>query len=169
MNKYEIIYTDPPWPQKKAGLRQCRPKQGRELDYQTASVEEIFELHKPFLNAADEKHNVFVWTIDKFLPVAEEEMRKLGYELHARLVWDKTNGIAPAFTVRFSHEYLLWFYKRGKMLMPRKEVQICRRWLSLRLKQTLLSKRDMESQLSISQQLRAEYVYLTNDSFTKRD
>ena len=41
-------------------------------------------------------------------------MEKLGYKLHARIIWDKTNGIAPAFTIRYSHEYLLWFYK-GKM------------------------------------------------------
>lgn len=34
-----------------------------------------------------------------------------GYKLHARLIWDKMNGVAPAFTVRYSHEYLSWFYK----------------------------------------------------------
>ena len=38
-------------------------------------------------------------------------MKELGYELHARIIWDKMNGIAPAFTVRFSCKYLLWFYK----------------------------------------------------------
>lgn len=50
-------------------------------------------------------------------------MQELGYTLHARLIWDKENGIAPAFTLRFSHEYLLWFYKKGKILMP---IQECR-------------------------------------------
>lgn len=50
-------------------------------------------------------------------------MNDLGYSLHARFIWDKTNGIAPAFTVRFSHEYLLWFYKKGHMLMPSKETR----------------------------------------------
>lgn len=43
--------------------------------------------------------------------------------MHARFVWDKENGIAPAFTVRFSHEYLLWFYRKGKMLKPIKEMR----------------------------------------------
>ena len=45
-------------------------------------------------------------------------MKELGYELHARFIWDKENGIAPAFTVRFAHEYLLWFYKKGNIMMP---------------------------------------------------
>lgn len=64
-----------------------------------------------------------MWTIDKFLPQTEEFMKELGYELHARMIWDKENGIAPAFTVRFSHEYLLWFYKKGKMLKPSVETR----------------------------------------------
>lgn len=50
-------------------------------------------------------------------------MRELGYSLHARLIWDKENGIAPAFTVRYSHEYLLWFYKKGNMLKPCEELK----------------------------------------------
>ena len=57
MNKtkgYGIIYTDPPWQQRKGGLRKCRPVQGRELDYPTLELGEIFELHKPFFSAAAE-------------------------------------------------------------------------------------------------------------------
>jgi hypothetical protein len=42
---------------------------------------------------------------------------------HARMIWNNENGIAPAFTVRYSHEYLLWFYKKGHMLMPCKETR----------------------------------------------
>ena len=64
-----------------------------------------------------------MWTIDKYLPQTEQMMKELGYNLHARLIWDKENGIAPAFTVRFSHEYLLWFYKKGKILMPLKDMR----------------------------------------------
>lgn len=56
-----------------------------------------------------------MWTIDKYLFEAEQMGKELGYNLHTRIIWDKENGIAPAFTVRFSHEYLLWFYKTGKL------------------------------------------------------
>jgi len=121
LTKYGIIYSDPPWPQHKGNLRGCRPNQGRELDYQTMSLQEIKELHAEKFKLCAEKHNVFMWTIDKFLLDTESFMSELGYKLHARMIWDKGNGIAPAFTVRFSHEYLLWFYKPGQMLLPNKE------------------------------------------------
>jgi Transcriptional activator, adenine-specific DNA methyltransferase len=117
--KYEIIYTDPPWPQKKGNVRKCRPNQGKELDYATLPISEIEKIHNDFfLKNTAKKHNVFMWTIDKYLIQTERFMNNLGYTLHARIIWDKENGIAPAFTVRFSHEYLLWFYKKGKMILP---------------------------------------------------
>ncbi len=109
--RYSVIYSDPPWKQQKGGLRKCRPNQGRTLDYQTLSMDDIAEHQRQAAEIATENHSVFLWTIDKFLFKAEEMMTALGYRLHARFIWDKENGIAPAFTVRFSHEYLLWFYK----------------------------------------------------------
>ena len=123
MNLYDIIYSDPPWQQQKGGLRKARPNQERALDYNTLSMEDIKDIHKTFSQKANEKHNFFVWTIDKYLHETEQMMKELGYALHARMIWDKENGVAPAFTVRFSHEYLLWFYKKGNMLMPCTEMR----------------------------------------------
>jgi N6-adenosine-specific RNA methylase IME4 len=115
MKKYHIIYADPPWKQTKGGIRKCRPNQDKNLDYQTMSLNEIDKvLHK--LSAP----MLFVWTIDKFLHKTEEMLSD--YKLHARFIWDKENGVAPAFTVRYSHEYLLWFYK-SPMLTIAKEMR----------------------------------------------
>jgi len=115
MKKYQIIYADPPWRQSKGGLRKCRPNQMKCLDYSTLSLDKISEILHSF-NAPV----LFVWTIDKFLHQTEQILSD--YKLHARFVWDKENGIAPAFTVRFSHEYLLWFYK-SPMLPISKEAR----------------------------------------------
>lgn len=53
----------------------------------------------------------FLWTIDKYLFEAQKIGEELGYKLHARIIWDKENGVCPAFTIRFAKEYLLWMYK----------------------------------------------------------
>ena len=90
---------------------------GTTVPYETMDVPGIMELHRYVTNELmNEKHNVFMWTIDKYLPQTEEIMSLLGYKLHARLIWDKGNGPAPAYTVRFAHEYLLWFYKKGNII-----------------------------------------------------
>lgn len=123
MQNYEIIYADPPWSQTKGNARKCRPNQTKELDYKTMSVSDCFATMRGFFEDTKEQHNVFMWTIDKYLHETEQEMAALGYSLHARMIWDKENGVAPAFTVRFSHEYLLWFYKKGKMLMPSEQTR----------------------------------------------
>lgn len=121
--KYDILYSDPPWQQSRGGKKAARPNSsGMSIPYQTMSLQDIEDLHKYVTeNLLNEKHNVFMWTIEKYLPETEEMMKRLGYKLHARMIWDKGNGPAPAYTLRFSHEYLLWFYKPGKMLMPAKD------------------------------------------------
>ena len=121
--KYGVIYTDPPWPQTKGNIRKIRPHQVKNLDYMTLSLSEIANIQEMVSSLCLDKHNVFMWAIDKYLWDAEQMMKSLGYKLHARMIWDKTNGVAPAFTVRFSHEYLLWFYKKGHMLMPQPSVR----------------------------------------------
>jgi hypothetical protein len=113
--KYDLLYVDPPWKQQKGGKKRVRPNSsGTELDYPTISLEVI----KGHIATADgltgENSIMFLWTIDKYLFEAEELAKSLGYKLHARMIWNKVNGIPAAFTVRFGHEYLLYMYK-GKL------------------------------------------------------
>ena len=110
MKQYNLILADPPWQQTKGGLRKSRPNQTISLDYPTLTSARIGQI---LLSVCGyhEPNVLFLWTIDSFLYEAELVAKSLGYKLHARIIWDKENGIAPAFTIRYSHEYLLWLYR----------------------------------------------------------
>jgi N6-adenosine-specific RNA methylase IME4 len=123
----DIFVIDPPWPKSKGGIRKVAPNQGRDLDYETLDISSIFDLlDKSILPLATDPHTVFLWGVDEFLHDGELGMEARGYKRHARLIWDKGNGVAPAFSVRYLHEYITWFYKptfmkvseasRGKLL-----------------------------------------------------
>lgn len=119
--KYSVIMADPPWQQSKGGKKSVRPNSsGKELDYQTISLDEI-KLHLQVATKHTTGNSVlFLWTIDKYLFEAQKIAEELGYKLHARMIWNKVNGIPAAFTIRFGHEYLLYMYK-GKLLPIAKE------------------------------------------------
>lgn len=77
-------------------------------------MEEIKEHLKQADSITSENSILFLWTIDKYLFQAQEIAESLGYKLHARMIWNKVNGIPAAFTIRYGHEYLLYMYK-GKL------------------------------------------------------
>lgn len=119
--KYDLIYADPPWKQSKGGKKNVRKNSsGKPLDYQTISLEEIEEHLRQATTLTSENSIMFLWTIDKYLFEAQKIAEKLGYKLHARMIWNKVNGIPAAFTIRYGHEYLLYMYK-GKLLPIEKQ------------------------------------------------
>ena len=115
-NRYDLILADPPWKQSKGGKKSVRANSsGRPLDYQVCTLEEIEEHLKAAVSLTGGGNSIlFLWTIDKYLFEAQEIAERLGYKLHARLIWNKVTGIPAAFTVRYGHEYLLYMYK-GKL------------------------------------------------------
>ena len=114
-NKYKVILADPPWKQSRGGKKAVRKNSsGKALEYPTLSLEEIEEHLKQATSLAGEDSVLFLWTIDKYLFEAQQIAERLGYKLHARMIWNKVTGIPAAFTIRFGHEYLLYMYK-GKL------------------------------------------------------
>lgn len=115
-NKYDLIVADPPWKQSKGGKKNVRPKSsGTELDYPVLDLETIKAHLKQADSLTGENSILFLWTIDKYLFESQKIAEDIGYKLHARMIWDKITGIPAAFTIRYSHEYLLYMYK-GKLI-----------------------------------------------------
>lgn len=111
-----MILADPPWKQAKGGKKSVRPmSSGASLDYPVCSLDEIKSHLQQATNLCSENSILFLWTIDKYLFEAQKIAEELGYKLHARMIWNKVNGIPAAFTVRYGHEYLLYMYK-GKLI-----------------------------------------------------
>lgn len=120
-NRYDLILADPPWKQARGGKKSVRESSsGRPLEYPTLSLGEIREHLEIATNLTEKDSVLFLWTIDKYLFEAQQIGESLGYKLHARMIWNKINGIPAAFTIRFGHEYLLYMY-RGKLLPVAKE------------------------------------------------
>lgn len=112
LETWDVAMIDPPWKQRQGSRSVIRPNQKGQFPYSTLSTIDIFHLlDANIFSAARLPHVVFLWTVEKFLQDAEQQMEIRDYKRHARLIWDKGNGIAPAFTIRFAHEYLLWYYK----------------------------------------------------------
>jgi N6-adenosine-specific RNA methylase IME4 len=109
---YDLILADPPWKQSKGGAKAVRKNtSGKPLDYAVCSLAEIKAYLAQANNLTGDNAIMFLWTIDKYLHDAEQIARELGYKLHARMIWNKVNGIPAAFTIRYGHEYLLYLYK----------------------------------------------------------
>ncbi len=114
--KYDLILADPPWKQSKGGKKSVRANSsGKALDYSVCSLEDIEKHLQQATSLTEDNSILFLWTIDKYLFEAQEIAERLGFKLHARMIWNKVTGIPAAFTVRYGHEYLLYMYK-GKLL-----------------------------------------------------
>lgn len=113
--QYDLIVADPPWKQTKGGKKAVRPNtSGKALDYPTCTMDVIESHLRQATSLTGDNSVLFLWAIDKYLYQAEEMAKKLGYKLHARMVWNKLVGIPAAFTIRYGHEYMLYMY-RGKL------------------------------------------------------
>lgn len=111
--KIDVFVIDPPWPHTAGGTKKARPcAHDKEWAYPVMEIPEIFSLlSEKVLCRASENHTVFMWCIERALLDMEAAMAELGYRRHVRMVWDKGTGLSPAFTVQYSHEYLVWYYK----------------------------------------------------------
>ena len=108
--KYRAIIIDPPWPMQKVE-RDHRPDQVG-FDYPTMSEVELANLDVGTM-ARDQCH-LFLWTTQKFLPMALRLMEKWGFPYIFQMVWHKPGGFQPFGLPQYNCEFVL-FGRRGSL------------------------------------------------------
>lgn len=109
--KFRTIVVDPPWEVDKI-VREVRPNQF-DFDYPTKSVEEIKLL--PISNLAYEDGcHLYLWTTQRYLPIAFDILREWGFSYVFTMVWHKSGGFQPSGLPQYNCEFIL-FGRRGSL------------------------------------------------------
>lgn len=116
--KYGCLVIDPPWPMQKIE-RDVRPNQV-EFDYPTMTEEELKAFPVPSF-AGDDCH-LYLWTTQKYLPMALRLVEHWGFKYQCLMTWVKNVGFTP-FSWMYSTEHVL-FCTKGSLPLLRKGLRL---------------------------------------------
>lgn len=116
---YDAIVIDPPWPMQKIE-RDERPNQVV-FDYPTMSEQELSDLVIP---AADDCH-VWLWTTQKFLPMALRLLEAWELRYVCTFVWHKPGGFQPIGLPQYNCEFAIYARKGFPSFIDTKAFPTC--------------------------------------------
>jgi N6-adenosine-specific RNA methylase IME4 len=116
---YDVIVIDPPWPMQKLEL-DARPNQVG-FDYPVMQEEELAAMKIP---AADSCH-LWLWTTQKFLPMAFRLLDKWGFKYVCAFVWHKPGGFQPIGLPQYNCEFALYARKGAPSFIDTKAFPVC--------------------------------------------
>jgi len=117
--EYDVIVCDPPWPIEKIE-RDVRPNQS-ELDYPTMDEQQLAALKIPC--AAD--CHVWLWTTNKFLPMAFRLLDAWGLKYICVFVWHKPGGFQPIGLPQYNCEFALYARRGAPTFLDTKKFNTC--------------------------------------------
>lgn len=107
-NLYRTIVIDPPWDMQKIE-RDVRSNQVG-FDYPTMDEAELEAFYIP----ADENCHMYLWTTQKFLPMAFRLLERWGFKYIFTMVWHKSGGPQPFNLPQYNCEFVL-FGRKGNL------------------------------------------------------
>ena len=118
--EYRTIIVDPPWPIEKISRAEVRPYQEVKIHYSSVTIEAIKNFNLPM---AKECH-IYLWTTNKFLPVAFEIFNFWEIKYIQTLVWHKNVGFTPYNLFMGNAEFIL-FGRRGGLSLLKVGEKVC--------------------------------------------
>ena len=116
---YDVIVLDPPWKADMLELDVIPERAG--LDYPTMTEKELADLHIP---AADDCH-LWLWTTQKFLPVALRLLEKWEFKYVCTFVWHKNGGFMPLGLPQYNCEFVVYARKGTPQFVDTKAFFTC--------------------------------------------
>jgi len=116
---YDVIVIDPPWPMTKIE-RDERPNQNG-TDYPTMTEAELCDLTIP---AADTAH-VWLWTTQKFLPLAFKLLAAWNLKYVCTFVWHKPGGFQPFGLPQYNCEFAIYAHRGAPEFIDTKAFNTC--------------------------------------------
>lgn len=119
--KYRCIVIDPPWDMARIE-REIRPN-GFGWDYPTMTDDEIMEFDVASL--AHEKCHIYLWTTQKYIPLAFKVLEKWGFPYMFTMVWHKPGGFQPYGLPQYNCEFVLFGRLGGLSFLDLKAFNMC--------------------------------------------
>ena len=104
--QYGTLVIDPPWPMKKIE-REVRPNQV-EFDYPTMDYDQLRAFRSTFQRLTAANCHVFMWTTQRFLPMALRLFEDYDVKYVLTMVWHKPGGFQPVGLPQYNCEFVLY-------------------------------------------------------------
>jgi N6-adenosine-specific RNA methylase IME4 len=115
---YRCLVVDPPWPMQKIE-REVRPNQVA-FAYPTMTEQELIDYQLVTEKTAEAGH-LWLWTTQRFLPLAFRLVEVWGFDYLCTLTWCKPGGFQPVGLPQYSSEFILLARRAGLPFMDTKD------------------------------------------------
>lgn len=121
--KFSTLVIDPPWPMTKIE-RDVRPNQVG-FDYPVMSEQQLMDFWGSIQELAGEDCHMFMWTTQKFLPLAMKLIDHYGFRYILTMVWHKPGGYQPTGLPQFNCEFVVYARKGTPKFIDTKGFPCC--------------------------------------------
>lgn len=121
---YDVIVIDPPWDMTKIEMEE-RPTEGNiDFDYPTMTEDELEILEIP----SAENCHLWLWTTQRFLPMAFRLCTSWDFKYVCTFVWHKTKGMQPIGLPYYNCEFVLYCRRGTPKFTTTKNFKTCNSW-----------------------------------------